>query len=197
MLKFKDQVSALGTTLFLTGVAVGLGAYLVLREAFDKGAIEGTGMALKDWSSVWLAALAFLFSLLAFFHHRHSAKQDAFYAVHEKLIAFDIQEGRRILFGSIKTVEDVAALERDCLDGFQKVNRALGMYDVLGMQVAHKYVYKSTVLEEWGRNLARARTPALLFMAHRQKSWDHFDKLSAEALKRYGAKSADSAPETK
>ena len=186
-MKLREQVNTVGVTIFGTGVAVGLGGYLVLREALDNGGFRGTGMELKDWSNIWLGALAFLFSLLAFFYNRHSTKLNAFLALHEKMIARDVQEGRRLLFTRCTSVEDVEKLKQECDEGFQKVNRALGLYDVLGMYVSRKYVYESAVLEEWGRTLVKARNPARCFMDYREKEWDHFLVLSEKAAKREAA----------
>lgn len=185
-IKVREQINSVALLVLLLGIAIGFGGYLVVREAFDNGIITGTDMKLKDWATFWLGLLAFLLSMLAFFYNRQKAKRDAFLAIHEKLIALDIQEGRRFLFTKINSEGDAARLKRRNIEAYQKVNRAMSMYDVLGLYVSRRYVDKSVVLEEWGRNLAMARENAEHFMDFRKKRWDHFDKLSSEAHELYG-----------
>ncbi|WP_434993462.1 hypothetical protein [Arthrobacter sp. Ld5] len=194
--KTRALASWLGVS-FVIGLVLGAGVYTVLREMVEDGDLPGTGMGLKDWASFFLALLAFILSFTAFIYSQLKAKRDAFLAIHEKLIAYDIQEGRRILFTKIHSVDDVKRLEQENLDEFQEVNRALAMYDVLAMYASRKYVPKQVILDEWGRNLARSRKHALHFMEHRDKKWDHYDKLSSEALATYGTGGAEKIPETK
>lgn len=196
--KLKNRIGAIGLLTFFAGVIVGLGVYTVLREAFEAGIVPETGMQLKDWAGFYLALLAFTFSLGAFFYNRYKAKKDSFLAIHEKLIALDIQEGRRLLFTKVNSPEDAKLLEEHDIEAYQKVNRALAMYDVLGLYVSRRYVDKSIVLEEWGQNLSKARWHGQHFMEHRRQKnapskWKHFDALSEEAEALYPEYASGSA----
>lgn len=63
------------------------------------------------------------------------------------------------------------------------------MYDVLGIYVKRRYVFKSWVKEEWGSDLAKARTLGKHFNANRTtpgvpSTWKSFDTLSLDAKTR-------------
>ncbi|NKG22392.1 hypothetical protein [Paeniglutamicibacter terrestris] len=113
-----------------------------------------------------------------------------FLSIHNSLISLDIQNGRRLLFNKINSPEDPSELLSSDPRAYDQINRALAMYDVLGLYVKRKYVDKSWVMDEWGSGLAKARVPALLFMAHREaigvpSKWKNFDALSLEAKLAY------------
>ena len=159
--------------------------YLFLAAA-GASARPDPNVGFKDWVTVFFAIAALLASLGALYFNWRKAKQDTFLNIHQQLIALDIQEGRRILFQKITSPEAASQLLIDDPDDYQKVNRALAMYDVLGLYVKRRYVFKSWVLEEWGANLSKAREPGRHFINHRKANgvpslWGNFDKLSLEA----------------
>lgn len=163
--------------------------YLLLAAAGAAGRPD-PNVGFKDWVAVCFSVAALLASLGALYFNWRKAKQDTFLGIHEKLIALDIQEGRRLLFQKISSPAAASQLLVDSPEEYQKVNRALAMYDVLGLYVKRKYVFKDWVMEEWGPNLAKARVPGRYFIEHRKEHgvpslWHNFDTLSREASIKY------------
>lgn len=170
---------------FILGAVVGMGVYTVLRELVEGGILNGTNMVAKDWAAFYLALFAFLLSLASFFYNHLKAQREAFLDIHEKMIAIDIQDGRGILYNDIESRADVERLKQENPEGFQKVNRAIAMYDVLAMYASRGYLPRQLILEEWGRNLAKYRQRVLLFGDVRGKNWEHYEDLSKEACDMY------------
>lgn len=103
-----------------------------------------SSLELKDLSQVALAAAALVLSLVALIVSARKSKRDAFLGIHDKLTALDIQEGRKILFNKVNSPEDAAELMKaENSDEYDKVNRAMAMYDVLGFYVYRRFVRKS------------------------------------------------------
>lgn len=171
---------------FFSGVAIGVVSTL-LFQAIRGAAGHPDPSLLKDWWSIAFATLAVLLSAGALYYNWMKSKQDTFLSIHEKMISSDLQEGRRLLLSKIKSFEDADRLLQEEPEQYQKVNRALAMYDVMGVYVKRGYILKSWVMEEWGPGLARAREPGLHFIEHRRRQgiasmWKNFDDLSFEAV---------------
>ncbi|UKA59141.1 hypothetical protein [Arthrobacter sp. FW306-2-2C-D06B] len=175
------------TVVFGIGFALGAVICYLFQAVVGASTRPDPNVSLKDWLTVILAGSALIVSLAALSFNRRKAKQDTFLSIHDKLIALDLQEGRRLLFEKINSPEDADRLLQEDIASYHKINRALAMYDVLGLYVKRRYVVKSWVLEEWGPGLAKARVPGKHFIAHRTKqgvpsSWKNFDSLSLDAL---------------
>ncbi|MFP3461272.1 hypothetical protein R5O87_10520 [Arthrobacter globiformis] len=170
-------------------LAAALGGFLLcylIQALVGAAAHPDPSFQVKDWVTAGLAGLASFLSGAALYFNWMKAKQDTFLSIHDKLVAKDLQEGRRLLFEKIHAPEDVEALLQKDEDGYHKVNRALAMYDVLGVYVKRRYVFKAWVMEEWGPNLAKAWSHAQHVIAHREKrgapsNWDNFRAISLEA----------------
>lgn len=153
---------------FLSGVALGVVITLLVNAIIGAAASPDPSL-LKDWWSIAFGVLAVLLSAGALYYNWMKSKQDTFLSIHEKMISSDLQEGRRLLLSKIKSFEDADRLLEEEPEQYRKINRALAMYDVLGVHVKRGYVLKSWVMEEWGPGLARAREPGSHFIEHRRR----------------------------
>lgn len=174
---------------FGTGFALGIVVCYLTQALVGAWAKPDPNVGFKDWLTVILAGAALTVSLTALTFNWLKAKQDTYLSIHDKLVAVDLQEGRRLLFTKIKSSADADNLLKDDPQSYQKINRALAMYDVLALYVRRRYIFKSWVMEEWGPGLANARTPGKHFIAHRTSqgvpsTWKNFDSLSLEARTR-------------
>lgn len=125
-------------------------------------------------------------SLATFLFNRSRDRRDLFLKFHEKLIEPDLQKGRAILYASVNTVQDAESLRSTRPDDYALVNRALSMFDVLGIYVYRRYVDKDVVLEEWGPTLAKAWQCGQHFVEHRAQNqgfrvWPNLRRLGDEA----------------
>lgn len=175
-----------GVAIFALGA---ISSYL-FQAAIGAAARPDPNVAFKDWTALIFAAAALCASLAALQFNKRKARQDTFLGIHDKLIALDVQEGRRLLFEKINSPGDAARLLDEDPEAYHKINRALAMYDVLGLYVKHRYVAKSWVMEEWGANLAKARKPGMHFVAHRiergvPSKWANFNEISRDAMIRH------------
>jgi hypothetical protein len=143
----------------------------------------------SDWISgisVVLSVLAFLASMFALLRSVRVDKRDLFLKMHERLVEPEIQVGRRLLHQQVKSIDDVGRIEANQPGAFDQMNRALAMFDLLGLYVEKRYIAKKLVLDEWADPLRRIWTPAELFIRHRQRPdmdrlWPHFEKLVGQA----------------
>ncbi len=140
----------------------------------------------RDWLNLAFTGAALFLSAGAFCFSWRKSKQDTFLSIHEKMVTSDLQEGRRMLFTEIKTPEDVERLFQHDREAYQKINRALAMYDVLGVYVKRGYILEDWVMEEWRSGLAKAGEPGRLFIDHRcqqgiPSNWPNFLELSRRA----------------
>lgn len=170
---------------FFAGAFVGVGLTFLAQGVGV--AAHPPSIELKDWLGFTFTGAALLLSLGAFYFNWRKSKRDTFLSIHEKMVTSDLQEGRRLLLTKIKTPEDVEKLFEDNIEGYQKVNRALAMYDVLGVYVKRGYIFRDWVMEEWGSGLAKAGEPGKLFIDHRRQqgipsTWRNFSDLSRDAV---------------
>ncbi|MFK0040773.1 hypothetical protein ACIQTW_13140 [Paenarthrobacter sp. NPDC090517] len=175
------------TIVISTAVAIGYVLCYWLQAIIGASARPDSAFLAKDWATLALACAAFLVSSGALYFNWIRAKQEAFLDIHDKLIELGVQEGRRLLYTKIKGPNDPARLSEESPEEFDKINRALAMFDVLGLYVRRRYVFRSWVMNEWGANLAGAWPQAQHFIAHREKqvgreAWPNYKRLSLEAV---------------
>lgn len=123
----------------------------------------------------FVASLAFCVASATFMFNWRKGKVDLFVSIHEKLIAPEIQKGRRILANQADTVLPVYRLTDD---QFESVNRALALYDTLAMYATRRNVIKADVWETWGVAMHRRAPQIRAFIAWRAmqdeyRSWPH------------------------
>ncbi|MDQ0620093.1 hypothetical protein [Arthrobacter globiformis] len=177
------------TITILTAVAVGFLLCYLIQAFVGAAAHPDSSLLVKDWLTASLSIAAVLIASGALFFNWLKAKQENFLNIHDKLVDVEVQEGRRLLHNEIENEDDPARLMREDATKYDKINRALALYDVLGLYVSKRYVFKDWVLDEWGPALVRARPHARHFIAHRDKqgggpSWPNFAALSLAAVVR-------------
>lgn len=177
------------TIVILIAVLIGYLLCYLVQAIVGAAARPDPSPQIKDWLTAALAFAALLVSSGALYFNWMKAKQETFLDIHAKLIDVEVQEGRRLLYHEIRSAADPARLLKEDEEKYDKVNRALAMYDVLGLYVRKRYVFKNWVLDEWGAALVRARPHAKHFIAHRESqgsfsAWPNFHALSLEAAVR-------------
>lgn len=137
----------------------------------------------KDLLGVVIATLAVGLSLSTVLVQRSQQRRDAYRYMHEQLISPEIQQGRRLLFDAGRSQQ----LPDDHSENFYLMNRAVGMYDTLGLYVRRKVVPRRWVLEVWHHSIRDSRAGAELLAAHRRtvhhswSPWPHLWYLLGQA----------------
>ena len=135
---------------------------------------------------VSFAALAV--SVYALVTASRTDRRDLFLQMHHLLTDQDLQEGRRLLFEKVKTINDVRLIRKDDETGAALINRALAMFELLAFYVDRGYIDKDLMLQEWGHTYARAWSHGRHFVAERLEreqdgwsGWPHLQTLGPEA----------------
>ncbi|WP_242887777.1 hypothetical protein [Actinomadura litoris] len=133
--------------------------------------------------SIAIAFLALAFSLGAFVHDRARSRRDLLLNLHERLIAADQQEGRRLLY---LMAEERRQVEHLTPDEHAKINNALALLNVLALYYTRRYVRRKDVLELWAARVVRVFTAAQPVLEHRSalsgyRAARHLRALSTDA----------------
>lgn len=143
-------------------------------------------MNIFDWLPFVFSTAALAISALTYRDRRTSDRRDLFLKMHERLVDPDLQEGRRLLYERVGSKRDAAVLRADAKEDYQKINRALAMFDIFSMYVSRGYIDRKLALEEWGHSLGRAYAQAEPFIEERASvqswtPWPHFRRFGPEA----------------
>lgn len=97
-------------------------------------------------------AIALLLSASALIIANHSQKRSRFMELHELLTALNSQEGRRLLLqrGGPETPAELDRLFKKEPLQFDKINRAIGLYNTLAIYAHEKYLPRKQALVHWG-----------------------------------------------
>ena len=123
-------------------------------------------MTMETLVPIVLSAVAVILSVYVFIDSRQRDRRDIFIKMHELLISNDSQRGRYLLF---EKVVDYEAIERLTDEEYRDINRALAMYNLLGVYLKNGYVNERDVIEVWGRTIYRAWMAAQPFLAYREQ----------------------------
>lgn len=118
----------------------------------------------------FVASLAFCLASATYFFNWRKSKIDLFIAIHEKLIAPEIQSGRGILANKVDTVLSVYLLKKK---EFESINRAMALYDTLAMYSSRRKVFSADVKETWGLAMHR-RAPQIRAFIHWRAIQDEY-----------------------
>ena len=114
-----------------------------------------------------MSTLAISLSAWTVYVGRRSRRQDTFLRVHELLISPEAQRGRRLLYQMAETGKK----PDDGSDDYAVMNRALSLYDTVGMYVRRNVIPQSWVLDAWHHPLRDIRAPYEAFVRHRQADY--------------------------
>jgi hypothetical protein len=143
----------------------------------------GDAMTASNYWTVGIACVALIVSIVNFRRTERRDKRDLFLKVHQGLISADASEGRFLLFQHVTDVESVSRLDATT---FQKINRALAWFDVLGLYLARGYLDAHVVMDLWAEPVNAAWTSAKPFIAFRKERtgwepWRYFASLNLAA----------------
>jgi hypothetical protein len=143
--------------------------------------------------SLGLALLALFVSFYSLLAGRARDRRDVFLEMHRLLaVDKDLQEGRRLVYERINSVDDVRSL-RDSQDpddraAVASINNALGMFELLALYVHRGYIDEDLVLREWGHTYAKAWSHGRHFVQERLdrekggwSGWPHLRTLGPDA----------------
>jgi hypothetical protein len=149
-------------------------------------------VAFSDWVSgisLAIALAAFGINGASFRDRRRQDRRDLFLKMHERLVEPELQEGRRVIFETIHSRADAAALRAAGGKEYALANRALAMYDVFALYVSEGYIEHDLALREWGPNLASIWGHARFFIEDREAAasrsvWLNLQNFANEAIER-------------
>jgi hypothetical protein len=101
-----------------------------------------------ELSAAAVASVALLFSYRAFRHSGHTTKQLTFITFQEHLQSPEAAEGRRLIY-DIESEKDVVKMRKRTSD-WDKLNRAITLWNTLGQYVRHDLVEKDLAVAIWG-----------------------------------------------
>ena len=136
-----------------------------LLTAVDTAAINGNT---AEWWTVGVAGLALLLSGVAIWFVRRSERRQLFIQLHDLLTSVDSQVGRRILLTRMKTPRQISVTFHLRPGDFDRVNRALGLYNTLGIYAHRKYVPRDEALDHWAGRVRHNWTDIERFLRWRR-----------------------------
>ncbi|PWN03754.1 hypothetical protein DJ010_06685 [Nocardioides silvaticus] len=138
-------------------------------------------------ASFVFASAALTLSPVTYRQRSEQDRRDLFLTMHERLIASDVQRGRRLLH-EVGSEHEAALLRTNDPERYQEVNRAIAMLDVFAMYIQRGYINRETALEEWGHAFARAYEKATFVIDDRAANqtwvpWPHLRAFGPEAVR--------------
>src|SRR6266702_5661115 len=121
----------------------------------------------KDILSVILATVAISLSVWTVYANRKFRRQDTFVRVHELLISPDAQRGRKLLYEA----ERSGKFPDEDSDDLVTMNRALSLYNTVGMYVRRNVIPEKWVLDSWHHSLRDIKPAYERFVQHRQATY--------------------------
>lgn len=137
--------------------------------------------------AIAISAAALVFSVFTWRERRHKDQRDLFFRINESLVNVELQRGRRIIYRTIRSEEDVKNLYHDNPDDYDLANRALAMLNVSALYVKRGYIDREIFTQEWGHVYARIWQHAKHFISFRKKDsftpdlWPHFQSFAEQA----------------
>ena len=141
---------------------------------------------LRNVATPLVASAALGVSLYNLARARRQDRRDLFLKLHVRLTEPELQAGRRLLHARIKSLEDAAHVAANDVQDYDRMNRALAGFDVLGLYVSEGFVDRDLVLREWADSLHRIGPAAEAFIGYRSNGqewalWPHFQQLRRDA----------------
>lgn len=176
-------------TLFITlAVLVAMAAGAAFAFTFmaantPTATVPGTTVKPTELVTAIIGTVAVLVALGTYAFNWAKTRKELFLKIHEQLMALELQEGRRLLHKLVDPSQAELGIDPESAD-YQKINRAVAMFDVMGMYAYLGYIPKSWVLEEWGRTLDHAKAKILFFAQKRNAAvglWPHLRRLLNDA----------------
>lgn len=138
--------------------------------------------------TIGISAVALVVSIYALIATQKRDRRDLFLQMHHLLTDKDLQEGRRLLYETINSVDDVRQIRQTDPARTALINRALSTFELLAFYVQRGYIDKQLMLEEWGHTYARAWLHGRHFVVERLErerdgwsGWPHLQTLAPEA----------------
>lgn len=123
--------------------------------------------SVAEWATVGLALVAVILSFCALVIAKRSERHQLFVRLHELMTSPDSQAGRRILH-DLNTDEDITRLKKKRPGDFDLVNRAVGLYNTLGLYAKNGDLPLKKAKEHWGGTLLRSWPRIALFVKWRR-----------------------------
>lgn len=124
--------------------------------------------SLAELTAAAAAILALILSLAAFSIAKRSERRQLFIHLHELLTDPESQAGRRLLY-EVETNEDLDRLRGGRGDDIDLVNRAVGLFNTLGMYARHRYLPRRMAKRQWASTMKRAWPKIELYLNWRRK----------------------------
>ncbi|WP_457809953.1 DUF4760 domain-containing protein [Microbacterium aquimaris] len=125
-----------------------------------------------EWVAALVAILALAISIAAVVLVRRSEKRSLFIHLHDLLTSPDSQVGRRILHTRMTSERRIDRIFKRRPDDFDQVNRALGLYNTLGIYAHKGYVSKDEALDHWGGRVRKGWPAIERFLRWRRSRSD-------------------------
>lgn len=158
-------------------------ALIIMAGSTPTATIPGTTIRPTELVTAMVGALALLIAIVTYYFNWQKTRKELFLKIYEQLMAQDVQEGRRLLHALVDPSQAELSIDSASPE-YAKINRAVALFDVMGMYVYRGYMPKAWVLEEWGRTLDHAKAK-LLFFADKRKTapglWPHLRRLLGDA----------------
>jgi hypothetical protein len=126
---------------------------------------------LADILALIISVLALGASFLAFMVARRGERRSLFIQLQESLTSLDAQEGRRLLYDQIRNAEDPEQLRDADVEMHDKINRALGQLNTLGMYAYRHDVDRDIVREAWADPLGGIWPAAEIWLRYRRRDY--------------------------
>lgn len=138
--------------------------------------------------SLIISCAAFTFGIFTWNENRNRARRDLRLQIHERLVAVDLQRGRRILYNKVHSNADARSLFFDHPDEYDLANRALAMLDVAALYAERGYIDVDSFMGDWAFVYANISEHGRYFITERAErsrttfqNWPHFRSFAERA----------------
>jgi hypothetical protein len=121
-----------------------------------------------EWFTVLVALVAVILSARALLASSKAIKRSDLQRLHERLMSFDVQVGRRLLFDVFNDKADWGKVRARHPDDWDRINYAVGTFQTLAELARREVVDLPEALEYWGGSVKRSWPAIESYISHRR-----------------------------
>src|SRR5215468_10607191 len=99
--------------------------------------------------SLTISCAAFAFGIFTWNENKNRDRRDLRLQIHERLVAVDLQRGRRILYKKVNSIAGARSLYCDDPGEYDLAYRALSMLDLAALYAERGYIDAESFMEDW------------------------------------------------
>lgn len=131
-----------------------------------------------EWATAGVALVALLLSAGALLITLRLEKRKIYIELHDRLTSAESQEGRHILYNKLNTVKAIRRAHSRDRKTFNAANRAVGLYNTLGVYTYRKIVDRDVAFDHWSSTITAGWKTVEQFVRWRRAEHGESEKWS-------------------